>query len=399
MGGNTITTTVTPTGSSHLTSKSYVDAPHLAGLYISAATQQGNGGAGTLSPDKQTLAATIYSGVVGTSDVTLCTFTFTNSSPYIIPAGTVWVYMAMTSTVATANNFTYTFNLSGGITVTTTSTATLSSTASIIGASFTISENTFVNSNIALQLIGRNATSATMTIASSPNPYLYFKRNETIYPSMTPIGSIIQYGSTRPPFGYLLCNGDLYNTTGIFADLFSVIGYTYGGSGSQFEVPDFQSRFAVGAASTGTIAGLGTVPVPSATLKQGGSSTIEQSQLPTHTHQNSVSVTQQPTFSGTGTSTSLSSGSARVPANTYYSTLVNTNDNFSGGSTRSAVQAAGAHTKAQSAAFSVTGTCPAQDVTVNPLNSGTIIAISNASIGSGTAYWQPHTAVNFIIKY
>lgn len=59
------------------------------------------------------------------------------------------------------------------------------------------------------------------------------------------VGSIIMVMSpTAPPYS-LLCDGTLYSTIA-YPDLFAVIGYNYGGSGSQFAVPDFQSYFPVG---------------------------------------------------------------------------------------------------------------------------------------------------------
>jgi microcystin-dependent protein len=59
------------------------------------------------------------------------------------------------------------------------------------------------------------------------------------------IGSIIMVMSPTVPPYTLLCNGTLYSTTA-YPELFAVIGYNYGGSGTQFAVPNFQSYFPVG---------------------------------------------------------------------------------------------------------------------------------------------------------
>ena len=59
------------------------------------------------------------------------------------------------------------------------------------------------------------------------------------------VGSIIMVMSQNVPPYTLLCNGDLYSTV-TYPDLFAVIGYNYGGSGTQFAVPNFQSYFPVG---------------------------------------------------------------------------------------------------------------------------------------------------------
>jgi len=59
------------------------------------------------------------------------------------------------------------------------------------------------------------------------------------------VGSIIMVMSPTVPPYTLLCNGTLYSTTA-YPDLFAVIGYNYGGSGTQFAVPNFESYFPIG---------------------------------------------------------------------------------------------------------------------------------------------------------
>lgn len=54
--------------------------------------------------------------------------------------------------------------------------------------------------------------------------------------------------NTIIPEGWLICNGAVLNKNG-FPDLFSVIGYTYGGSGNSFNVPNLQGRFIRGLGS------------------------------------------------------------------------------------------------------------------------------------------------------
>ena len=60
-----------------------------------------------------------------------------------------------------------------------------------------------------------------------------------------PVGTIVPYGGTTPPAGWLLCDGSSYSTT-TYADLFAVIGYIYGGSGGNFNVPNLKGRVVVG---------------------------------------------------------------------------------------------------------------------------------------------------------
>ena len=42
--------------------------------------------------------------------------------------------------------------------------------------------------------------------------------------------------------GWLLCNGASYSTTD-YPDLFAVIGYTFGGSENNFNVPNYKGKF------------------------------------------------------------------------------------------------------------------------------------------------------------
>lgn len=83
-------------------------------------------------------------------------------------------------------------------------------------------------------------------------------------PATNPIGTIIMRASSTVPAGYLYCDGTTYNTTA-YAGLWSVIFYTYGGSGSNFKVPDYRGCFIRGFGSqtvggvTYTAPALGTV--------------------------------------------------------------------------------------------------------------------------------------------
>jgi microcystin-dependent protein len=60
-----------------------------------------------------------------------------------------------------------------------------------------------------------------------------------------PAGIISQFAGANAPEGYLLCTGQSLSTTQ-FEKLFQAIGYTYGGSGASFNVPNLQGRIPVG---------------------------------------------------------------------------------------------------------------------------------------------------------
>ena len=50
----------------------------------------------------------------------------------------------------------------------------------------------------------------------------------------TPAGTVQHFANTTAPRGYLACNGQTVTTT-TYPELFTAIGYTYGGSGSVFQ--------------------------------------------------------------------------------------------------------------------------------------------------------------------
>ena len=58
---------------------------------------------------------------------------------------------------------------------------------------------------------------------------------------VAPIGSSIIWHTATPPTGYLICDGSSIDTT-TYADLFAVLGYSYGGSGANFNLPE-QSNY------------------------------------------------------------------------------------------------------------------------------------------------------------
>ncbi len=52
-----------------------------------------------------------------------------------------------------------------------------------------------------------------------------------------PTGSLLPFAGSAAPTGFLIADGSSYST-GTYPNLFSVIGYTYGGSGGNFNVPN-----------------------------------------------------------------------------------------------------------------------------------------------------------------
>ena len=91
-------------------------------------------------------------------------------------------------------------------------------------------------------------------------------------PDGIPVGAGMEWFTGSAPTGWLLCDGSSYDTTAQAA-LHAVIGYTFGGSGSNFNVPDMRNRVPVG---VGTSYGLNATG--------GVTSRTVNFQLPNHSH-------------------------------------------------------------------------------------------------------------------
>jgi phage-related tail fiber protein len=57
-----------------------------------------------------------------------------------------------------------------------------------------------------------------------------------------PSGAVFWFAASTAPTGYLKANGASLSTT-TYAALFAVIGYTFGGSGGNFNLPDLRAEF------------------------------------------------------------------------------------------------------------------------------------------------------------
>ena len=72
------------------------------------------------------------------------------------------------------------------------------------------------------------------------------------------VGTIKPWGKATAPAGYLLCDGSAVSRT-TYADLFTVIGTTYGtgDNSTTFNVPDLQGKFPQGKSGTPNLATTG----------------------------------------------------------------------------------------------------------------------------------------------
>jgi microcystin-dependent protein len=127
------------------------------------------------------------------------------------------------------------------------------------------------------------------------------------------IGEIRMFAGTFAPRTWSFCNGQLISIATNTA-LFSILGTTYGGNGqTNFALPDFQGRVAVG---TGTGPGLPNVQLG----QKAGTNTVTltTANMPAHNHQVVGNITPR-AFADLGNlespETAFPAGSANKPYN------------------------------------------------------------------------------------
>ena len=102
-------------------------------------------------------------------------------------------------------------------------------------------------------------------------------------------GLIIPWGSASIPSGFLECDGSSVSTS-TYAALFAVIGYTYGGAGASFNLPDCRDRTLVNKSNNKALAtsgGANTVATAGNVSVSGiGNTTLDTNTIAAHTHTN-----------------------------------------------------------------------------------------------------------------
>lgn len=166
-----------------------------------------------------------------------------------------------------------------------------------------------------------------------------------------PSGAMLDFAGVAAPSGWLLCDGSSY-TTASQPSLFAAIGYTWGGSGANFNVPNMTRRVGMGSGGSGT----GTIG--NAVGDTGGSEdhTLTQAELSValgtatsvvtdggHAHTksgNSPTINVDNTGSTRVDLFGSSGGSSSTGSNVTGITVATTITNSSGGNAHSIVQPA-----------------------------------------------------------
>jgi microcystin-dependent protein len=133
---------------------------------------------------------------------------------------------------------------SGNISVGLNSSITLSS-VSATTLSGTLTGN--VTGNVTGSLFGNSTTASRLQTPRTINGVAFDGTQNIVVEasdpnSGAPVGSILYYPSASVPVGWMMCAGQQISKT-IYPLLFSKIGYTFGGSGDFFRLPDLRGEF------------------------------------------------------------------------------------------------------------------------------------------------------------
>lgn len=118
-----------------------------------------------------------------------------------------------------------------------------------------------------------NITANQPTPSSSTKIEQVLRNTDVALSTLNPTGTVLLWSTNVAPNGWLLCNGEKYPKKD-FTPLWSVIGYTYGGSGDMFAVPDMRERLPLGESNKYKLNGTGGEKTV----------TLNITQIPSHTH-------------------------------------------------------------------------------------------------------------------
>jgi microcystin-dependent protein len=211
-----------------------------------------------------------------------------------------------------------------------------------------------------------------------------------------PVGGGCLWFTATPPTNFLIANGAALDTTA-YATLFAVIGYTYGGSGANFNLPNFANVFPMGA---GTLAATGGEATHVLTAAELAAHTHTATQ-PAHGHaatqaahahaiatgNHAHNLTLNPHSHGTNIMRFVGSGGTLgvgVTPNNVSQGNTDAVGNFSGST--DVAGNLGGNTDTQTPAITVPTAQPA-------------ITVANAGGGSGHNNLPPYLQINFIIRF
>ena len=204
------------------------------------------------------------------------------------------------------------------------------------------------------------------TVAIADNAVTLAKLAAAVQNALVPVGSIVATARTTAPTGWLLCNGTAFSSA-TYPSLYAILN-------NVATTPDLRGRFPLGDSSALTL------------LASGGSTTITESNMPSHNHtQNAHNHTQDAHSHTIDNHTHTNQVTTVIPAGTHAHN--NVSDYVAAGTN-------GAPTSPTVASISTTSLSANSNTATNQATTAT-----NIATGGGTDYYQPHVVVNFIIKH
>jgi microcystin-dependent protein len=138
--------------------------------------------------------------------------------------------------------------------------------------------------------------------------------------ALVPTGTVLMYSVSSAPSGYLNCDGSSYSTS-VYANLFAVIGYTFGGSGSSFNVPNYLGLFPRSIGTQGSYTG------PSIGSTQAQSTAVNGLTAAVSPNPHAHTATQ---YTNSDTGTQLSNSAANINPSTLTTSSVSLSVSLSG---------------------------------------------------------------------
>lgn len=188
-----------------------------------------------------------------------------------------------------------------------------------------------------------------------------------------PPGSITSYAGNTVPSGWLLCDGSTLNKND-YPELFSAIGYIYGGSGESFMIPSLVGRMPLGKSESHPMA------------ETGGSETVAltTAQMPSHNHPISCNLSNAGAHEHNLASNNVSGNNQG-----FVMTGCVRNGNYGYGSSGSSKYGYNGNTYSVSTDFMETAGAHTHTLTAT---------IGNTGSGQGHNNMPPFLTLNFIIK-
>jgi microcystin-dependent protein len=229
--------------------------------------------------------------------------------------------------------------------------------------------------------------------------------DSTVYANQqagVPIGAVTMFAGATPPSNWLICDGSSLATTGTYAGLFAAIGYAYGGSAGNFNLPNLQGSFPLGAGASNALGSSGGTSSVSIAI---GNLPVHAHPITdvVHSHVGSQSPHSHAIVTGSHShSISTGSHSHAIPydlVNPSASGLTSGGASF-GLASGQRTDTAGDLGGSTSTQGSLGGSTDTQQPGVGVAASGTGLSATQ-NVGSGTplSITPPFIALNFIIRF